>query len=185
MDAAVVLHRAMLEIRSVRYSTSVGWVPLWELCDAFAGAGEGVLSAAGKPWTARDRAFRRLAEEWIAGSPFLADQIMDRFAADHWVRAVIPTGSPRPSSESLPEQAQLTLARYTAAHVRFGADCDAEAVVNLAVPDDHGRWELRTLEFQQPTRLSVSAAAFTEPHTISQVEGLSLSLGDGIFIVTR
>jgi hypothetical protein len=183
--AAVVLHRAMLEVRSVRHSTSVGWVPLRELCDAFAGGGEGVLSAAGKPWTARDRAFRPLTEGWIAGSPFLADQITDRFPADHWVRTVIPTVSLRPSSEDLPEQAQLTLARYTAAHVRFGMDCDAEAVVNLAVPDAHGQWELRTLEFQQPTHLSVSTAAFTEPHPISHVEGLLLSLGDGTFAVTR
>ncbi|MFU8875367.1 hypothetical protein [Micromonospora sp. SL4-19] len=183
-EAAFVLHQAMLEIRSVRYASAVGRVPLRELCDAFAGAGDGVLTAAGQRGAARDRAFRRLAEEWLTGSPSVARRMAAWLADDHWVQAVVPASSPRPTVVDLPAQAQLTLAAYTAAHAPFGEVRDASAVVNLAVPDSEDTWRLRAVEFPRPARLSLRTAALTAPHAVSYTEGESLSLGDGAFAVT-
>lgn len=184
LDAAIVLHLAMLEIRSVRYSQVVGRAPLRELCDAFAGAGDAVLTAAGQPRAARNNAFRRLAEEWVSGSPSLAYRIADRFADDHWAQAVAPTNSPQPTVVDLPAQAQLTLASYTAAHTLFGAARDASAVVNLAIPDGDDTWGLRAMEFPRPARLSLHTAALTIPHALSYTAGVSLSLGNDAFTVT-
>ncbi|MCW3814398.1 hypothetical protein ONA91_07995 [Micromonospora sp. DR5-3] len=183
LDAAMVLHQAMLEIRSVRYAKLVGRVPLRELCEALAGAGDGVLTAAGQPPAARNNAFRRLAEKWITGSPSLAHRIADRFADVHWARALVPTSSPRPTVTDLPAQAQLTLAAYTAAHTEFGAARDASAVVNLAVSQDDGTWGLRAIEFPRPAHLSLGTAALTAPNAASYTAGVSLSLG-GDFTVT-
>ncbi|MEU4645423.1 hypothetical protein [Micromonospora sp. NPDC023814] len=185
VDAATVLHQAMLEIRSVRYAQAVGRVSLRELCDTFAGAGDAVLTAAGQPGAARDDALRRLAEGWLTRSPLLAHRIAGRFADDHWVHALVPTSSPRSTVAGQPTQAQLTLADYTAAHAWFGAVRDASAVVNLAVPCDDGTWGLRAVEFERPARLWVRTAALTAPHAVSCTAGESLSLGDDAFIVTR
>ncbi|WP_203858750.1 hypothetical protein [Plantactinospora mayteni] len=185
LDAAMVLHQAMLEIRSVRYSHVVGRVPLREMCDALAGAGTRVLTATSQPRAARDQAFQRLAEEWLTRSPSLADRIADRSPADHWAQAVVPTGSRQPTVVDQPAQAQLTLAAYTAAHTQFGAVRDATAVVNLAVPDGDDRWGLRAVKFPRPARLSLRTAALTAPHTLSYTAGISLSLGNGAFTVTR
>ena len=63
-DAGYVLHRAMLEIRSVRYAKLVGRVPVGEMCDAFAGAGRRLLAASRRYGPGRDREFRRLIDEW-------------------------------------------------------------------------------------------------------------------------
>ncbi|MER5338686.1 hypothetical protein [Micromonospora sp. NPDC002717] len=183
--AAMVLHQAMLEIRMVRYAKVVGRVPLRELCDALAGAGAGVLTAAGQHGTARDHAFRRLAQDWIAGSPSLARRIAGRFAKDHRTRALVPSGSRQPTAVGMPGQAQLTLAAYTAAHTRYGVAHDASAVVNLAVPDCDDNWGLWAMEFPRPTRLSLRIAALTGPHAVSHTTDVLLSLGNDAFAVIR
>lgn len=185
LEAAMVLHQAMLEIRTVRYAKAVGRVPLRELSDAFAGAGAGVLTAAGQPGAARDHAFRWLAEDWITRSPSLAHRMAGRFPDDHWARAVVPSRPPQPTVVDLPAQAQLTLAAYTAAHTQYGAARDASAVVNLAVPDGDDTWGLRAMEFPRPTRLSLRTAALTAPHAVSYTADVLLSLGNDAFTVTR
>ncbi|SCL21342.1 hypothetical protein GA0074692_1151 [Micromonospora pallida] len=184
LEAAVVLRQAMLEMRTVRYAMRVGRVPLRELCDAFAGAGTDVLTAAGQRGAERDQLFRRLAEQWIAGNPSLARGVADWFPDDHWTRAVIPSGSPQPPVADMPGQAQLTLADYTATHTQYGVVRDASAVVNLAVPDGGDTWGLRAMRFPRPVRLSLRTAALIAPHTVSHTAEASLSLGADAFTVT-
>ncbi|HTJ40009.1 MAG TPA: hypothetical protein VL738_42970 [Dactylosporangium sp.] len=172
-DAALVLRQAMLELRSVRYSRLVGEVPVRELCETLTGAGAKVL--AGGP-------FRELAEGWIAASPVLADRVADVVPAGHWARKTIPERTPRPDRD-LPNQAQLTLAGYTAAHDHYGLARDATATVNLAVPDGGGPWAIRALELQRPGRVSFTTAAFTEPHPVEHASGRDLTLGANAFRV--
>lgn len=169
----------------MRYSKVVGRVPLRELCDAFAGAGAGVLTAAAQRGAARDHAFRRLAEEWITRSPNLARRIARWSAAGPWTRAAAPSGSPRPTVVDLPAQAQLTLAAYTAAHTEYGVAREATVVVNLAVPDGDDTWGLRAMEFPCPARLSLRTATLIAPHAVSHTADVSLSLGNDAFTVTR
>ncbi|MGI5240992.1 hypothetical protein [Dactylosporangium sp. CA-139066] len=153
LDAAHVLHEAMLELRSVRYSTNVGRVPLRELCAAFAGAGAGVLAAAGG---ARERAFRELAEAWIAASPpAMADRIADRFGEGHWARAAIRAD--RPAGAAATGTAEVRLVSYTAAHVQWGVPRQASAVLNLAVLLADGTWDMRAQQEQEPGRVTFSA----------------------------
>ncbi|GAA4250242.1 hypothetical protein [Dactylosporangium darangshiense] len=173
-DAALVLRQAMLEIRSVRYSRLVGEVPVRELCEALAGAGAKVLAGG---------SFRELAEGWVAASPVLADRVADLVPDGHWARTAISERTPRPDQE-LPNQAQLTLASYTAAHDHYGLARDATAIVNLAVPDGGGPWAIRALEFERPGRVTFTTAAFTEPHPVEHAPGRELTLGANAFRVT-
>ncbi|MBB2943521.1 hypothetical protein FB565_003234 [Actinoplanes lutulentus] len=182
-DAAFVLHQAMLEIRSVRYAKLAGSAPLRELCHAFADAGDGILAAAAQPRSERDHAFRQLAEKWIGASPELARRIARWLPDGHWLHQLSRTGPHRPAAAGIPTQAQLTLAGYTAAHTLYGTPHDAAAVINLAAPDDDNGWTLQSLEFPRPTRLTLDAAAFTAPDTVSGTPDMSLILGSGALTV--
>ncbi|MBO4209579.1 hypothetical protein [Micromonospora echinofusca] len=183
-DAAIVLHQAMLEIRSVRYAKLVGRIPLPQLCNVLAGADTDVLTAARQPPATRDHTFRRLAEKWIAGSPRLAGRTADRFADDHWTRTMVPDSPPPSPVVDLPTKAQLTLATYTAPSAPDGALRNASTMVNLAVPDRDGTWGLRAVSFPEPASLSLDTAAFTTAHDVSYTPGVSLVLGRGAFAVT-
>ncbi|MEU0557731.1 hypothetical protein [Dactylosporangium sp. NPDC006015] len=183
-DTALVVHQAMLELRSVRYASNVGSVRFGQLCAAFAGAGTGVLAAAGRPRRVRDRAFRELAEGWIAASPCLADRITDRFPDGHWARAAVPAGDPPPPpAAAIPGRAELTLVHHVAAHVRFDTQRDASTIVNLAVPDGDGPWTPRALEFERTTAMSIGTPAIAGPHPVAHTAGRSLSFTDGSFSV--
>ena len=182
LDAAMVLHHTMLAIRSMRYSHLVDRIPLRELVDAFADAGAAILTAADQRRAGRDHAFRQLTMQWITAAPRLAHRVAARFPNGHWIRAVVPTDTPQPTTVDLPAQAQLTLATYTTAHAQFGMKRDASAVVNLTVPDNDS-WALRAMVFQRPTHLSIHTAAFTTPHILSYTPGASLCLADSALCV--
>jgi hypothetical protein len=168
-DAAAVLHRAMLEIRSVRYAAAVGGIPLRELCATFADAGRAVLAAADRRRAASERAFQQLADDWIG-------------AVSHGPAATGEAAARRAGADTrrLPDRGQLTLAGYTRSHAQFGRARGATAVINLAVPESDGTWGLRAAEFPRPARLALTTVAFTAPHAVAG----SLTLGDGALAIT-
>jgi hypothetical protein len=177
LEAAFLLHLTMLQVRSVRYAPRVGQVPLREISNAFSGAGERILAAAAQPPSARDQAFRRLAEEWIGNSPQLARRIARRLPDGHWLGQVSQSGRQPLPEAAMPARAQLTLAGYTAEHLEYGRPRDATAVINLAVPDGSGGWTLQALEFQRPARVTLDTAAFIGPGTVLGSPGRSLTVG--------
>jgi hypothetical protein len=156
-NAALLVHRTMVLIRTIRYAALAGRVPLSEFCAAFGGAGLALRSADRQPW--RDQAFRRLTAQWLERSPQLAAEVLRG------------PGRRREQAETsaLPDKAQLTLAGYTAGN-------PAEAVVNLAVPRDDGTWGLWSALYREPERLTMSTAAFLDPSPVTR-DG-SLVLGD-------
>jgi hypothetical protein len=172
----------MVKIRTVRYAKAIGRPPLRELCDNFAGAGDRILAAASQPSATRDRAFRQLDEEWIAGSPYLAGEFARFLPKDHWVLRGATTAPARPEAVGPPAEAQLTLAGYTAAHTARGRAVDASAVINFAVPDDDGRWALRADAFPRTAHLSLDIDAFAGAGSVSGTP-TSLALGGGAFSV--
>ncbi|SBT39863.1 hypothetical protein [Micromonospora auratinigra] len=179
-DAAMVLRELMLVIRSVRYPKLVGRIPVRTLCDAVAGAGDAVLTAAGRPWPVRDRAFRRLAEGWLGAAGPAAHLLVRWLPPGHWARAAVPAGPPPAAPVGLPDRAQLTLAAYAWS----GPDGDTSAVVNLAVPEGDGGWGLRAVQFPGPVRLALRTAAFTAPGALSRADDGSLRLGAEDLAVT-
>lgn len=160
--AATVLHRAMLEIRTVRYAAHAHRVPLHDFHRAFAGAGEAVLSAgANRLPDRREAAFDRLIETWARrGGPALADWFAEvlsepthppRFLAALLAEArarpvavavaVAAADAPQqpapgPAAVPAPRKAELRLAAYTAAHTRYGTPNDASVLLHLAVDPD-------------------------------------------------
>ncbi|MFF7212847.1 hypothetical protein ACFZAU_20275 [Streptomyces sp. NPDC008238] len=154
--AAAMLHRAMLEIRSVRYATRADHVPVLELCRAYSGAGRAVLAAGSRHGSRRrEAAFRDLIRTWTdRGGPGLV-------------------GAPRPPDDSTlvpgaPSEAVLVMASWTAAHTRYGAERQAEALLQLALPPrpDTARpavWRLRTVVCPGPEAFRLRTAAFRGP----------------------
>jgi hypothetical protein len=184
--AATVLRAAMWEIRSVRYPSRVGKVPVPAFCQAFSGAGAGALAAGShlRPGR-RENAFRRLVETWIndadpASKRWLVSRLQtigDEPQTGENTQAWLATlasrtaSLPRPGRQpghGLPAQAELRLASYTAGHTRYGVEREASTVLNLAVPSrledaTEGLWQLRALEINNTSRFRLSAGAFSGP----------------------
>ncbi|GAA2469918.1 hypothetical protein [Winogradskya humida] len=138
--AAYVLHEVMLQIRTVRYAKQVGKVPIREYCEAFAGAGDAILSAATRPWWSRDAAFGRLTDEWLAASPHLTNHMAKRYE--------FGTPTALPAEPVPPDRGVLTLASWTA----------SQAIVNYALDD--GSWRLWSADFEQPERMVLETSDF-------------------------
>lgn len=191
--AAHVLHRAMLEIRIVRYAGEAGRAPVRELQRAFAGAGAAVLAAGAHRLPHRaETAFRRLIETWVRrGGPALAewfdaalrasarqphflpgllDEVRARRAFDASRR---PAADPVPAA-GRPREVELRMAAYTSAHTRYRARHDASALLHVAVPPRPGAaedapWYLRAVTGADPARFRLRTEAFqgSGPHRVT------------------
>jgi hypothetical protein len=94
----------------------------------------------------------------------------------------------------LPVEAELRLARYDAAHIRYETPRPATALVQLALPprphdDRNGFWSLAGFELRSPRLFQLSGTAFhgaTRPQLAGDREGIrSLSLkGDALTVYT-
>ncbi|MBC6461162.1 hypothetical protein HKK72_25275 [Actinomadura sp. HBU206391] len=176
----------MWEIRSVRYSSLAGRVPVPALCRAFDGAGEAVLAAAGHYRASRrEHAFRRLVQHWIrnadrALTPWfthrlrdIADRPQTSDSTRAWVSALTPAATElsqpdRKPGHRPPAQAELRLASYSAAHTRYGTVREPSSVVNLALPPRprdaaDGPWRLYAIEIKNTSRFRLTTAAFNGP----------------------
>ncbi|WP_427885053.1 hypothetical protein ACQHIV_23005 [Kribbella sp. GL6] len=153
--AAVVLQRAMLEIRMVRYPSYADVIPVHRIAQAFQGAGSAVLAAGSLRWR-REAAFRRLIEHWIAVggaelSRFFHD-VLAEIANDEYssrarrrlARSLCPEAVDVGTSAG-PTAGDAVLVDYRAAvgpHV-------ARLVLQHAVPVG-GRWALNGVGIDEP-----------------------------------
>ncbi|MFF7249216.1 hypothetical protein ACFZBU_35520 [Embleya sp. NPDC008237] len=181
--AATLLHRAMLDIRMVRYAEDAHRVPVLDIHAAFAGAGEAVLAAGAHlvPHR-REAAFRRLIETWARrGGPDLADWfaamlpetahqpeflpgLRDQARANPAADAP-PAPAPGPSALSDAPQVELRLASFSAAHTRYDTSQSAFALVHLALPPRSESapdipWRLRAVRGADPARFRLQTEAF-------------------------
>ncbi|MFI5528341.1 hypothetical protein ACIA8O_07230 [Kitasatospora sp. NPDC051853] len=140
-QVASVLHTAMLELRSVRYAHRVGRVAVSEICRLLAGAGRGLLAAAGS-----EAGMRRVYEEWEARCP--ADE---------------PDGPDGPSDSDGPSgpDGQVRFVSWSAAEE---SRPDA-ALVNLALPplEGDGPWRMAARRYPEPAvfRLELTGGRLT------------------------
>ncbi|MGW1996055.1 hypothetical protein [Embleya sp. NPDC001921] len=182
--AATLLHRAMLEIRMVRYAEEAHRVPLLDFHRAFAGAGEAILAAGAHLLPhRREAAFRRLIETWARrGGPALADwfattlpgtahrpdllrDLRDRARA-HAAADAPPEPAPDPSATPGAPRVELRMASYSSAHTRHDTRHDARAFVHLAVPPRpesaaDSPWRLRAVRGTAPARFRLRTEAST------------------------
>ncbi|WP_406293521.1 hypothetical protein OG948_02780 [Embleya sp. NBC_00888] len=181
--AATLLHRAMLEIRMVRYAEEAHRVPLLDFHRAFAGAGEAIQSAGAHflPHR-REAAFRRLIETWARrGGPALADWfattlsevahrpdllpgVHDQGRA-HPVADASPEPAPDPSATPGAPRVELRMASYSSAHTHHDTRHDACALLHLAVPPHPEStagtsWRLRAVRGAAPIRFHLQTEAF-------------------------
>ena len=187
--AATLLHRAMLDLRMVRFVERAHRVPVHDFHRAFAGAGEAILAAgAHRLPHRREAAFRRLIETWARrGGPALGDWFAtvlprtthrpdlltgrrDQARADPEADAPLRS-APDPATVPDQPQAELRLATYTSAHTRHGTRHNASALVHLAVPPhpdaaegtegaEGTPWRLRALRGAAPARFQLRTEAF-------------------------
>ncbi|MDX2848689.1 hypothetical protein PV342_09460 [Streptomyces sp. PA03-3a] len=148
--AAALPHRAMLELRSVRYADRTDHVPVLGLCRAFSGAGRAVLAAGSRRGgRRREAAFRGLIRTWTDGAgPARIDV-------------------PRPPTGT-PSQAVLVMASWTAAHTTYDVEHPARARLQLALPPGTeeapaAAWRLRTVDCAGPEVFRLRTAAFRGP----------------------
>ncbi|SNS69542.1 hypothetical protein SAMN05216252_107449 [Actinacidiphila glaucinigra] len=182
--AAALMHRAMLELRSVRYATRADHVPVLDLCRAYSGAGRAVLAAGSRlGGRRREAAFRDLIRTWTdRGGPALVD-------------APRPTARTPRRLTGEPSQAVLVMASWTAAHTKYGTDRPAGARLQLALPPGTeevpaAAWRLRTVECTGPEAFRLRTAAFRGPGPLvrsGQPAGTAcLDLHEGaMHVVTR
>lgn len=176
--AAALLHRAMLELRSVRYPEHADRVPVLMLCRAFSGAGTAIL-AAGAQTDARRReaAFRDVIRRWaVQGGPRLARGFARVLTAETGRTDLVEAppiadgtppsvadGSPVPGRT--PSHAVLVMASWTAAHTDHRTERPAAAQLQLALPPrpdttTPARWRLRTVGCGEPEAFRLRTAAF-------------------------
>ncbi|GHG62074.1 hypothetical protein GCM10018779_30460 [Streptomyces griseocarneus] len=212
MAAATLLHRAMLEIRMVRYAQSAPRVPVRVIHQVFAGAGQAILAAGGHSLPhRREAAFLRLMETWARrGGPALAKWfaavlsetacppdvlagLTDRAARAHRTVDAPQRSAPAPSAAPGPLEAELRLAAYTSAHTRYGTHRDASALVHLAVPPypdsaEEAPWRLRGVHSTEPTHVQLRTEAFQgtgRPHLTVDDDGAHhFALHDGALRIT-
>jgi hypothetical protein len=201
--AARTVHSVMLEIRMVRYAHLADRIPVRLLASALAGAGAGILAAGSLRGSRRERALHNLVETWIKnGGPALTPWFTDELhrivsserlpdATKEWIEAITAPGASLPHLPTrpdldLPLQAELRLAKYTAAHPRHETPKNASAVVVLAHPpaeqDSPNRpWQLHVSEVDDVSRFKLRTDAFNGSHGIRKdretVSVASLILG--------
>ncbi|MFF7456239.1 hypothetical protein [Kitasatospora sp. NPDC008115] len=183
--AAVLVHRAMLDIRLARHPHAVSRRAILELCRIFEGAGTD-LAAAARQGEAGGRA---LIERWVArgGDPWagwFADQLASRSRpgrTGEWAERLVdrlrevppPVAEPRPR----PERAAV---RLLAVHFEgHGHDPDepASAVVHLAVPTgEGGPWGLIVEQTGRLERFRLGPAAFGTARAVRE-DGERLTVG--------
>lgn len=166
--AAALLHRAMLELRSVRYADRADHVPLLDLCRAFSGAGGAILAAGSRRGARRrEAAFREVIRTWTdRGVPSL---INTPRPAEHTSRA--PSDSSPPSGA--PSRAVLVMASWTAAHTEYRSKRPATARLQLALPPrtdevPPATWRLRTVSCTGPDTFRLRTSAFQGPGVLVQ-----------------
>ncbi|BCY12186.1 hypothetical protein L3i22_072740 [Actinoplanes sp. L3-i22] len=162
--AGVVLHRMMLEIRSVRYSRLVGKVPLAIMCEALSGAGSRIVAASASRH--RDREFERLAADWLAGSPTLAAR---------WSREGYPLGerlqAAVASAEAktvhlvpgLRDPAEVLRADRASTRLTLVSWSTGGVTLNYAALRADGRWGIRSATSEEPIDFSVTGSWFSGP----------------------
>jgi hypothetical protein len=180
--AAAVLHRAMLEIRSVRYAERADRVPVTALCRAFAHAGEAVLAAGSRRGSrSREAAFRAVVGTWAGqGGPELAPwfaQTLTRYAGRPDLAAA-PASPARPAAAPEPDAgpppyAHLVSAAWSAAYTDRTRERPATAQLQLALPPrpDAGSsapWRLRTVGCAGPEVFRLDTAAFRGAGPLAQ-----------------
>lgn len=173
--AALFVSRAMLQIRSARVPTEVGYVPLAAYCRALEGAGPGILAAGALPPRDRGAAFRSLVTGWLrrGGTELmphwraLLTGVPDAGELAHAVRKELlgHASEPAPATEGratgLPERAEVRMVSSTAEDSGLQSRRDASALVHLAVPGPEGApWRMRVLEARDPGRLRARTEAF-------------------------
>ncbi|MFF5505670.1 hypothetical protein [Streptomyces roseolus] len=192
--AATLLHRAMLELRSVRYPERADRVPVLELCRAFSGAGQAILAAGSKVCARRrEAAFRALIREWaVRSGPRLARGFArvlktaagrtDLIEAPKTADRTPPSPVADAPGRGTPSRAVLVMASWTAAHTDYGTERPAAVQLQLALPprpDDPapGRWRLRTVGCAEPVAFRLRAAAFEGAGPLVQVEAPNAARG--------
>jgi len=211
LAAATILHRGMLEIRTVRSAGHAHRVPVRAFHRAFAGAGQAILAAGAHHLPhRREAAFRRLIESWaLRGGPALADWFaavlrgtahQPDFVARLHDQAQAPVAAdatrqhaPDRSAAPGPPEAELRLATYTSAHTRYGTHHDASALVHLAVPPrpesaDDAPWRLRAVRGTGVAHLHLQTEAFQGPShpcvTVDNDAARHFVLHDGALDIT-
>lgn len=211
--AAVLLHRAMLEIRMVRSTPHAPRVPVRAFHRALTGAGGAIVAAgASRLPQRREAAFRRLIETWARrGGPALADWFVTvlRETAAHQpdflsglraqarerpLRAAPRQPATHPSEIAGPPEAELRLAAYSSAHTRYGTHHDASALLHLAAAPhpastEDAPWRLRAVQGATTARFQVRTEAFQgacRPRRVTAEDGATrqLVLHDGTLTVT-
>ncbi|WP_380284847.1 hypothetical protein [Kitasatospora purpeofusca] len=171
--AALLVQRAMLDIRMARHPEHVSRGAILELCRIFEGAGTDLLAAARRG----EAGGRALIERWVARggdawAGWFAEQLSSRSRpgrAGEWaehladrLRAVPgPAAGPRPRPK--PERAAVRLLAVRFDGHGHGRDPDepASAVVHLAVPpEEAGPWGLVVAKAERLKRFRLGPAAF-------------------------
>ncbi|KAK1183878.1 hypothetical protein B7755_040680 [Streptomyces sp. NBS 14/10] len=183
--AAVLLLHAMWELRSVRYAARADRVPVLDLCQAFAGAGEAILAAGSRRGaTRREAAFRDVIRAWADRSgPALT----------RWIAVILKERAGRPDIIEMPPspertppsltdgspvfgtpaQATLVMAAWTAAHTNYRTERPATAELQLALPPrpdepPSSPWRLRTVSCTDPDTFRLHTDAFHGPGQLTQ-----------------
>ncbi|MFG1906313.1 hypothetical protein [Kribbella sp. NPDC048928] len=163
--AAMLLRRAMLEIRMVRSAAYADKIPVHQIAQAFRGAGVAVVTAGTVRWR-REAAFRRLVERWIAaGGDDLAQffhaaltEIADDEYAPNSVRSLALSLCPGAVDveavdlEAVEVEAggEVVLVAYNAGTGPHPSRLRVQSAVPLG-----GRWTLRGHEAGEPESLAV------------------------------
>ncbi|MFB7471203.1 hypothetical protein [Kitasatospora sp. NPDC056184] len=177
--AAVLVQRAMLDIRMARYPGSVSRRTTLELCRIFEGAGTDLLAAARRG----EAGGHALIERWVARggdawADWFAEQLTSRSRpgrtgewAEHLAgrlrAAPGPAVEPRPRTRTRtrprprPERAAVRLLAVRFDGHGHGPEEPASAVVHLAVPPaGAGPWGLAVVRAERLERFRIGPAAF-------------------------
>ncbi|NIK62209.1 hypothetical protein [Kribbella shirazensis] len=148
LEAATLLHDALLLTRGVWALTMTHLVPVRAFGRVFAGAGTDILAAGSA--VRRDAAFRGLIGQWrAAGGAELAP----------WFEEPLGHLTPEPPAGPAP---QLMLAGFEVHH--------PTATLLYATPGTP--WTLRRVAVERPSRFTVDAVAFEHPRAEADRRGL-------------
>ncbi|MER7706240.1 hypothetical protein ABTX81_25515 [Kitasatospora sp. NPDC097605] len=194
--AAVLVQRAMLDIRAARHSGSVSRRDILELCRIFEGAGTDLLAAARQG----EAGGRALIERWVARggdtrAGWFAEQLGSRSRpgrTGEWAERLADRlrAVPQPVAEPRPRPDRAVVRLLAVRFEGHGHDPDepASAVVHLAVPPgEAGPWGL-LVERTGPTgrleRFRLDTAAFGTAGAVRE-DGGRLAVGAGFALEWR
>jgi hypothetical protein len=158
--AATALHHLMIRIRLVGYHPRLaGGIPVRELCEATAGAGEAILRAGARRGLARRAAFAGLEQRW-------------------WH---VPPDTAPPPVPAAP--ASLRYASYREPHEQYNTNRPGQATLVAATPDADpaAPWWLASEEITHLTRFRITGASFDGVCDVHRDQG-QLALGDSLVI---